>query len=402
MDEPVFSITQDTLNTLSEYLTDQQLTRLGTITKHVASPLTRLQQGNAYWKSRVAKIFPLSEEDYIPNWKEFYLAFTTPNSNPKEIQSQAVGKYLPLDLIQRWLSAHPADKIDVIRGLIAADREADFQAIEADITDARLFHNILSSSGGWQMLLNRLPTLHTRLQSKDAKAALRSSMESLDPAHFFLVRSLLNTTPLVLREWIREHIHTVIEYCPENLSIYFRYITSHNLITACSTYPRGEWNAVADVKYGMQTRQLLYEIVIPYYREVQLIALLARFPNKLLPAHLCILRGISHNTQLYSQNLRQDVEMAFLKHSRSLAEFQLFNSVFSDTISHWLAVKLLRNSQRDLTLYLLYSKEYPPEQSEYIHSLIRQKLGAYSPQQPEGIFTEKETKDILRFLKFYC
>jgi hypothetical protein len=393
MDEPTFSITQDTLQTLSRYLSDKELARLGTVTTQTASPLAKLHKTNAYWKSRVAKIFPLSDEDYIPNWKEFYLAFTTKSNNTLDIQSQAVGRYLPLNLIQRWISmGNP--KEGVITGLVAVDRDADFQAIKGSV-HANDLSDILSSSGGWQMLCSRISTLREALQeSWRVRNLVIFSMRSSDPAHFLLVAALLDAKSL--KQQVRSNIDVAIEYAPQNISIYLPYLDDEILVEICSD--RSEWQMVTT-----QARQQLYEIVVSYYPEDKLKTLLERFPSKLLPMHLCILRGIRNNKQSYSRNLLWDVKRAFMAHVGriGLEEFLLFNSVFPDTISNWLAAAILLHPQRDLAVYLVYSKNFPPELSERVNKVIVKKLGEHPHQQPEGMFTDDETLEIRLFLTYY-
>jgi hypothetical protein len=404
MDEPAFGITQDVYSLLSQYLTDQQLARLGSITKHAASPLAKLQKNNAYWKSRVNKIFPLAPEDYIPDWKKFYLAFL---GNP----GIAVGKYLPTHLILQWLSIrrHPYRPLHhnemVIEGLISADRELEFQEIWAVVTnkdtpgrlDRLKLHYILSTAGGWKMLCRRIPELIQLLKSDDSLDYVQDSIICSDSAHFLLVESLL---PRRFRDSdlrgllnMRDTVKLIINEVPQNLTLYLKYLQPSRILEECAKY---EWMINMDNRQRQEVvhaREQLFEIVVAFYPWDYIQYLIYNLPARFLPKHLYILRGLRANPAFdYSE-----LEEGFLKKQRTLSDFKYYNSVFPKDISYWLHAGILHHAHNDLVRYIIFSKKFPHRYRKHSNELAEYVVG--KPLiQPSEEFTTAESVRITKYL----
>jgi hypothetical protein len=334
MDPPTKAyLTQNTYSLLSQHLSDIELARLGSTAKHARSPLVKLQSTNAYWKSRVATVFPVEEEDYIPNWKEFYEAFQIN-------KVKAVGKYLPVDMIRRWCSANPPiwdDRFSLIEGLIAGDREEDIAKLQDLFPYKPLaisLYNVVASDGGWQMLVRRIPTLLKRLSRPDYKTyILRESTRSSDPAHFFLIRDLLQYAYpaeakkiLKPRSWGATEFEYMLERVPQNLSIYLQYFDNEDILSYLSEYDA--WEAVSilpEDRPAFLGRQRLFEIAIPFYPLSALRKVVNDFPRSLESEHASILRGIQNNPHF--KEVQQILKEKYRSTFRSAKEEEIYHSV---------------------------------------------------------------------------
>jgi hypothetical protein len=330
--------------------------------------------------------------------------------------------YLPLYMIARYLSLLPSNTFRILQGAIEADRIEDFEDIinllsASDprlapyLTKDALMSRALSSKGGWNILLNMLDVLRHQLADEtDVDSLISLAIQSPDIEHFILVETLLKINHprlarrlLKLKSWNPHNISSgrlkeIIDYAPQNLGYYLKYFDSTRLLDNPPTVT--VWDAVEprdeDLKVS-QARQLFYRTVIPFYSQFEIIKVIASLPEVLVPEHLNVLLGIRSNPRV-SQHLEQ-LDSNFLGYSRSLAEFEIYNSVFPHSISTWLELNILKYAADDLIRYIVCSKRFAPRGEAEAFKLATQKVGR-SPglRSPKKTFTELETSKIINQL----